>query len=465
MADLTYQSLLQPDSEELQGLNRNRALSQMLLQNAQKSPQGQMVDGHYVKSSPLQFANQLFNAYAGNKGLENADVEQQKIAQKLREQNVVEGQNIMQTLKGTPAQMYPEQAGPMPTGGNISQEVKVPAQPGSVEAAYVQALRGISPVSQGMIPVLQKQLMQEPKWEKAEIPNAKGIMQVGVMNMNAPNPLSTFQVGGNKPEMSAYEKANLNIRGAELRDQGIPGYGAPSATAQTINPGSPVLAKPPVSLAPNAPAYAQGAVTMPAQPTQPTAKQPTFETPQPPAGLSPKQNREWFAKASEPLVGEPAKKVSGAINYQQSLDNYKNLISNFSVADMANPQKRALLSEAYNTVTLTGKEAFNLGVLNGGDERILSGLQPNFNNPSTLLVTQKTAQQIANNQKNYAANVINNEYKVHQKIVPQNLRQFVTMTEEEATTPKAPPVNPAYRPPVVEKGQWGIIKVVPGSTQ
>ena len=82
-----------------------------------------------------------------------------------------------------------------------------------------------------------------------------------------------------------------------------------------------------------------------------------------------------------------------------------------------------------------------------------------------MLVTQKTAQQIANNQKNYAANVINNEYKVHQKIVPQNLRQFVTMTEEEATAPKAPPVNPAYRPPVVEKGQWGIIKVVPGSAQ
>ena len=86
MADLTYQSLLQPDSEELQGLNRNRALSQMLLQNAQQSPQGQMVDGHYVKSSPLQFANQLFNAYAGNKGLENADVQQQQLATTLRQQ-------------------------------------------------------------------------------------------------------------------------------------------------------------------------------------------------------------------------------------------------------------------------------------------------------------------------------------------------------------------------------------------
>jgi len=86
MADLTYQSLLQPDSEELQGLNRNRALSQMLLQNAQQSPQGQMVDGHYVKSSPLQFANQLFNAYAGNKGLENTDVQQQQLATTLRQQ-------------------------------------------------------------------------------------------------------------------------------------------------------------------------------------------------------------------------------------------------------------------------------------------------------------------------------------------------------------------------------------------
>ena len=127
MADLTYQSLLQPDSEELTGLNRNRALSQMLLQNAQKSPQGQMVDGHYVKSSPLQFANQLFNAYAGNKGLENADVQQQQLAAALRGKQQESVQNYIKAAQGTPAQMYPEQAGPMPTGGNIPQQIQTPA--------------------------------------------------------------------------------------------------------------------------------------------------------------------------------------------------------------------------------------------------------------------------------------------------------------------------------------------------
>jgi len=127
MADLTYQSLLQPDSEELTGLNRNRALSQMLLQNAQKSPQGQMVDGHYVKSSPLQFANQLFNAYAGNKGLENADIQQQQLAAALRGKQQESVQNYIKAAQGTPAQMYPEQAGPMPTGGNIPQQIQTPA--------------------------------------------------------------------------------------------------------------------------------------------------------------------------------------------------------------------------------------------------------------------------------------------------------------------------------------------------
>jgi hypothetical protein len=460
--NLTEQQILGQDPEVL-GLQYKRQLANLLTGQAFNQPQGQMISGHYVKPSTLQQILPMINAAVGGITSANLDTEQQKIAQRLRQQGVEESQNIMQALKGTPAKMYEQQAGPTPNGGNIAPQIQTPAQPGSREAAYAQALRGVTPVSQGMIPILQKQLMQEPKWEKVEIPDAKGVIQVGVMDMNAPNPLTTFQVGGKKPEMSAYERISLGMRGAELRDQGIPGYGAPSAPSQTINQGSPILTKPNVSLAPNAPDYAQSTLTMP---TQSAGKQPVFEMPQPPAGLSPKQNREWLAKAAEPLTGEPAKKVSGAINYQQSLDNYKNLISNFSVADMANPQKRALLSEAYNTVTLTGKEAFNLGVLNGGDERILSGLQPNFNNPSSLLVTQKTAQQIANNQKNYAANVINNEYKVHQKIVPQNLREFVTITEQDAvSTPKAPPVNPAYKAPIVEKGQWGIIKVVPGNTQ
>ena len=452
MADptnLSDQQFLSQDPEVL-GLQRQRQLANLLTGQAFNAPQGQMISGHYVKPSALQQALPMINAAIGGMTNANLDTKQQEMADMLR-QRKGEALSKFSTLMSDPSTRAEAMkfAAKSPDLQNLASELMKP--------------RDVAEGGKVVIPGLGGEGIEIAKGN----PKYRAPIHVDVGNaIELRDPLDPTKVIQRLPKGVSPGEA------ARLTDEGIPfgGGNMPQALrgqppAQTINPGSPVLAKPPISLAPNAPAYAQGAVTMPAQPTQPTAKQPTFETPQPPAGLSPKQNREWFTKASEPLVGEPAKKVSGAINYQQSLDNYKNLISNFSVADMANPQKRALLSEAYNTVTLTGKEAFNLGVLNGGDERILSGLQPNFNNPSTLLVTQKTAQQIANNQKNYAANVINNEYKVHQKIVPQNLRQFVTMTEEEATTPKAPPVNPAYRPPVVEKGQWGIIKVVPGSTQ
>ena len=434
---------------ELQDISRQRKIADLLMAKGLEQPQGQMISGRYVAPSWSQHLQSLGNAAIGTGLSSSLDEKQLALAEALR---IRKGEALSKfsTLISDPATRAEAMqfAAKSPDLQGLASELMKP--------------RDVAEGGKVVIPGLGGEGIEIAKGN----PKYHAPIHVDVGNaIELRDPLDPTKV------IQRLSKSVSPGEAARLSDEGIPyGGGMPQALrgqapAQTINPGSPVLAKPPVSLAPNAPAYAQGAVTMPAQPTQPTAKQPTFETPQPPAGLSPKQNREWFAKASEPLVGEPAKKVSGAINYQQSLDNYKNLISNFSVADMANPQKRALLSEAYNTVTLTGKEAFNLGVLNGGDERILSGLQPNFNNPSTLLVTQKTAQQIANNQKNYAANVINNEYKVHQKIVPQNLRQFVTMTEEEATAPKAPPVNPAYRPPVVEKGQWGIIKVVPGSAQ
>ena len=452
MADptnLSDQQFLSQDPEVL-GLQRQRQLANLLTGQAFNAPQGQVISGHYVKPSALQQALPMINAAIGGLTNANLDTKQQELATALRGRNAAEIQEYARLQQTDPAKaiQYGLNSQNPTLKSMVAEDLKIQKYgEGEIGKRINLSTGQMETVGQG--------------GEKYHPP----------IHVDTGNAIELRDPRDPTKVLQRFAKGVSPAEAARLSDEGIPyGGNMPQALrgqppAQTINPGSPVLAKPPVSLAPNAPAYAQGAVTMPAQPVQPTAKQPTFETPQPPAGLSPKQNREWFAKSSEPLVGEPAKKVSGAINYQQSLDNYKNLISNFSVADMANPQKRALLSEAYNTVTLTGKEAFNLGVLNGGDERILSGLQPNFNNPSTLLVTQKTAQQIANNQKNYAANVINNEYKVHQKIVPQNLRQFVTMTEEEATTPKAPPVNPAYRPPVVEKGQWGIIKVVPGSTQ
>ena len=205
MADLTYQSLLQPDSEELTGLNRNRALSQMLLQNAQKSPQGQMVDGHYVKSSPLQFANQLFNAYAGNKGLENADIQQQQLAAALRGKQQESVQNYIKAAQGTPAQMYPEQAGPMPTGGNIPQQIQTPATGPNYGEMFKAGTSQYAPTQ-----------LQASAYKLLEPITTKEGETVTQRNLGVGGGMSTIATGA--------EKKSEAIRGYEMaKSQGYPG--------------------------------------------------------------------------------------------------------------------------------------------------------------------------------------------------------------------------------------------------
>jgi hypothetical protein len=400
-------------SPEVVGLERQRKLADLLTSQAFQSPQGQMISGHYVKPATTQQLQPLLSALLATNMNQNLDEKQLQMAAALRnEENA--GIDEYQRIK--------TEQGPAAANAYLAK-------------SKISALRGAGlkemfapPIKAGVEDVLLDPNTFKPLFTGAgKLPPST---QLAIVNLGLPKDPSTWT--SEQQKMAAnyippaekqhldISRANLAISQARLNDEGIGGGGGmPQALRGQSN--------------------TQNAAGMP---TQLTGKQPTFETPQPPPGLSPKQNREWFAKASEPLTGEPAKKVSGALNYQQALDNYKSLISNFTAADIANPQKRVLLTEAYNTVTLTGKEAFNLGVLNGGDERIINGLQPNFNNPSALLVTQKTAQQIANNQKNYAANVINNEYKVHQKIVPQNLRQFVAITEQSSSPQPQSQIDP-----------------------
>jgi len=110
-----------------------------------------------------------------------------------------------------------EQAGPTPTGGNIpNQTYRAGANP---EAAYLFGSTAYNPALQA---VALKKLTEGPKWEKASFTDEKtGRVREGVIDVNATNPISTFQVGGVKPEMTAYERANIQFKAAELGDRGI----------------------------------------------------------------------------------------------------------------------------------------------------------------------------------------------------------------------------------------------------
>lgn len=201
--------------QQQQALNRQQQMAQLLMQQGQSMPSGQMVSGRYVAPSFFQYAAPLFQTYAGTKLAEKGDKASADLAKALRQQYANEAQQYQELLRGKEATF--EQAGPTPTGGNIpNQTYRAGADP---QAAYLFGSTAYNPALQQ---VALKKLTEGPKWEKASFTDEKtGRVREGVIDVNATNPISTFQVGGVKPEMTAYERANIQFKAAELGDRGI----------------------------------------------------------------------------------------------------------------------------------------------------------------------------------------------------------------------------------------------------
>jgi hypothetical protein len=228
----------------------------------------------------------------------------------------------------------------------------------------------------------------------------------------------------------------------------------------TIGQGSPILARPNVSIAPNAPAYAQSAVSMQAQPTESyTLVQDYNKSLLPPTGISPKAQREWNIESNKPLSGEPAKQVTGAVNTIQAIDDYRKILSDYSKLSSLSLEQRTNLSSAYNTMILQSKEANALGVLNGQDYEILKTLIPNPNDIKNLLVSNDVLNQQASKQRDFMGKFVLNAYGVHQKRIPDYVSGKIKPLEEAPKTQTTIPSNPnrAYigtQPIVVKNGKW-----------
>ena len=98
---------LPPDvAEQQQSLQRQQALANMLIQNGQQQPQGQMVSGHYVAPSFAQYlaplANTAVGVYKGNQ----VDKRTTELAQALRGQQEKEITQFGELLKTDPNQAY-----------------------------------------------------------------------------------------------------------------------------------------------------------------------------------------------------------------------------------------------------------------------------------------------------------------------------------------------------------------------
>ena len=413
---------------EQQQLNRQQRLADLLTQQGlQQMPAGNMVSGRYVATSPFQHLAQIANIAAGQYVGKKGDEQAVNLAQRLRTQEMTDLEKYQQMNAGAPAQ-----AGNLPLAGTNQAMGSVEEPMGQYQAPVaaikpnpqVANLFAASSYSPALRAVGMKRLTEPPKWNEVSKYNEKtGNTETYVYDQNSPNPESTMRyVSTSKPALSPHEQLTLNDSGIGTgRFGGAPTAGgavAPVVGGGQVNVGQPLVK--PVS-----------ATNVPENALVNTYGYDPFKAPQMPTMPSGSAARAWKADIYKPLEGTPANTVTGATTYVDALGKYHDYVNGLNAKDLTNPQVRTKLNSLYAQVKLTGKEANNLGVLNGGDERILEEVVPNYSN---ILVTKNTVKKILDEQKEFGSSKIVATYRTAQKPVPENMRKYVVVPKVEEPT-------------------------------
>jgi hypothetical protein len=414
-----------------------------------------MVSGRYVAPSLLQQLAPLANAYMGRKAGEDVESRQAKLANLIRGQNVAETKDILETMQGRegvagnlPLEGTNQAIGSLeePMGDYVAP--KAALAPDKM-AALMKALNAQGAGGQALAPQLMSNMFKEDtplvvakgssvispktgkelyankstdvKWnELTKLNKNTGETEIYVYDQNSPNPENTYKLMGIvKEEMSKSDLVKLAKDIVTMQDAGMP---VPAIMTETLNRNMPKMgSNAPTNVSTNVPSNVISNVT----PTKTQTSDPFTPQP-PPATLTGKDARNWKAEQAKPLAGEAEKKVTGAKLYQDVLEDYQNFIKDLSPKDIANPQTRAKVQSLYSQVKLVGKDANTLGVLNGGDERILDSLVPNFNNPQSLILTKETIKNVIDSQKQFGSKVILQTYDSAQKPIPPSFKKYVT---------------------------------------
>ena len=443
MADigtLTPEQMLQQ-----QQILRQQKMAEMLMQKPRA--QGQMIGDRYVAPSFTQHLADLANVYVGKSELEKGDQAQLDLAKAIRGQESTALADYMSQLQDKPAtpDKVTEMAGPYgqgvgQNGANIPMPTSTiagtPAVAGNPMLANMNALQ--NPYSPAFLRAHAiKKITEGPNWAEVSRINPKtGETDTYTYDKNSSNPESTMRfLSTSKPALTMHERLSL-------QDKGINVPAGNSMPIGNQGGGQPNL----VGGQPNA--MQSNAVVKPVSAT--SVKEPDlvktfgydpFKPPPPPAGLpSSEAARAYRADQYKPLEGESRKTVNGAASYQDALDKYVQVLNSVDMTDLANPQVRSKIDSAYNTAMLTGKEAFKLGVLNGGDERILNSLFPNYTDTSKMLVFKDTIKDLAQTQKEFGTGIILKEYGSANKPVPEIYRKHIVVPKSQ-TEANAQPVN------------------------
>lgn len=187
---------------ENQQLERRRKMAEMLAQQSgQGVSPGQMVGNQYVPTSWTQHLAQALKGPLAERELSRLDTQQKQLGERKQNDMRTEMQRFSEALQGREAQTF-QPATPNDDEGNPIPSATSEAIPPNIKLAQQLAMGAKNPMLQqwGMSQMMPK----TPKWEKAELPNADGSMRIGYVDINSPNPLSTFQAGGTKPVKREY---------------------------------------------------------------------------------------------------------------------------------------------------------------------------------------------------------------------------------------------------------------------
>ena len=250
MGTLTSDELAQQQQQN----TRQQRMAEMLLQQGMQQPQGQMISGRYVAPSLTQNLAGLANIYMGQRGLEKADKAQVDLANRLRQQGVLEAQDIMSTMRGRQArpEVVPQGQTLLDDQGMLtmgSQRGVTGIAP-DLEAAYAKAAGARTTQGQAFAPLLAKKLMPE---ETVEERRYKAAVADGSWKPEKMGGFNAFlnQLTEKDKATIANDKIRLGLQQQEMAFNlglpipGVSGGASPvsNQAPQTVAPNSPVLAQ------------------------------------------------------------------------------------------------------------------------------------------------------------------------------------------------------------------------------
>ena len=406
-----------------QALNRQQQMAQLLLQQGQQQPQGQMISGRYVAPSFTQNLASLANTYIGSRLAEQGDKQALEIAKQLRQRYGDELKEFRNLMQGRP-----EIAGTPDIPTETYETVRgTPAQaaiPPNVQGAYDFAATAYNPA------------LQAAGLRKL----TEGPIKVGVEDtLIDPVTMKPVFTGAGKPRAPLQIDTGTAI---ELRDPANP----------TV-----VLQRIPKTQMPTAGQIVErddGTFLIDTRTGQAT----------PVMGAGGQQ----LAGKTKALPEGLNKQVTGSINLSDAITDYQSKIKNFGVKDFANPDKRAEMGNAYNNMMLQAKEAYNLGVLNGPDYEILQKVVRDPTNPSSLVFSNKALDRQAENLRTTAKNIVNTAYISQGRDVPADVAKKLVKPEIKTETKNfssEQDVQKAIQGGTLKKGDRITINGVTGTIQ